>query len=352
VTTLAAEPALDDTVDLPRDGEPAGGRSNGRVLRGPPVSGRRIARVVAVWLGVALVSFALVLYLVEPLFQQRSQHALLSQMRAEISHAHYQLALPGSTTQALAPTIGSPVAVLEIPRLRMRQVVVEGVGPSQTTKGPGHVPGTAGLGQPGNAAVVGRRSTYGGPFGSIGSLRDGDEILVTTTQGQTVYSVSSVAATTSVSSSSASGSDLGETTSTVTPVTNKYAPNPLPSRSTTVDGLYGPTKANQLTLVTSASAWPGNSSSATVVVATMKTVPFVPTAQNGRTTTQTGLTGDRSAWVGLLLALQGFVLAGLAAAYLLPRYGPRVAYLLTTPPIIVFLILIAETASQLLPAWY
>jgi sortase A len=350
---LAAEPTLADTVELDRESEPERGRSNGQVRRVVPVSGRQIARVVLVWLAVALASFALVLYLVEPLFQQRSQHALLSQMRVEISHAHYQLTLPGTTTQVLAPTLGSPVAVLEIPRLRLRQVIVEGVGPSQTTKGPGHVPGTAGLGQPGNAAVVGRRSTYGGPFRSIGSLHDGDKILVTTTQGQTVYSVSTVSAMTTVSSSSsASDAGLGETTSTVTPVTNKYAPQPLPTKSTTTDELYGPTKGNQLTLVTSSSAWPGNSSQATVVVATMKTVPFVPTAQNGRTASQTGMSGDRSALVGLVLALQGFVLAGVAAAYLLRRYGPRVAYLLTTPPLIVFLILIAETGSQLLPAWY
>jgi len=352
VTTLEAEPTLlgtnqDADVDSARE------LSAGRALNGAPVGGRRIARVLVVWLAVALASFALVLYLVEPLFQQRTQHALLTQMRAEVSHAHYQLTLPGTSTPVLAPSLGSPVAVLEIPNLRLRQVVVEGVGPSETTKGPGHVPGTAGLGQPGNAAVVGRRSTYGAPFHSLDSLHWGDRILVTTTQGQSVYSVSSVAHTTvSDSSASDSGSGLGESTSTVPPVTNKYAPNPLPSRSTTVDGLYGPTKANQLTLVTSASAWPANTSQATVVVASMKTVPFVPTAQNGRTTSQTGLTGDRSAWLGLLLALQGFVLAGLAAAYLHSRYGPRIAYLLTTPPLIVFVILIAETGSQLLPAWY
>ena len=299
-----------------------------------------------------MASFLLVLYFIEPLFQQRTQHELLASFRAEVSHAHFELTLPGSSTTNLAPSLGAPVAVLEIPGLRLRQTVVEGVGSTQTAKGPGHVPGTAGLGQPGNAAVVGRRSTYGGPFRSLDSLHRGDKILVTTTQGQTVYSVSSVTNET-VSSTSSSSSSLGSSPSSTTPpVTSKYAPNPLPSLSTTVDALYAPTKANQLTLVTSSRAWPTNTSNATVVVATMKTVPFVPTAQNGRTSQQTGLTGDTSAWGGLLLALQGFVLAGLAAAYLLPRYGPRVAYLLTTPPLIVFVILIAETGSRLLPAWY
>ena len=351
MTTLEAGPTLAGTEVADVEAEEEVDRGEPRRAVGGVEGGRRLARVVVVWVVAALASFLIVLYFVEPLFQQRTQHALLGQMRAEISHAHYALTLPSAATPALAPNLGAPVGVLEIPDLGLRQVVVEGVGPTQTAKGPGHVPGTAGLGQPGNSAVVGRRSTFGGPFHSLGDLKQGERILITTTQGQTVYSVSSVTHQT-VSDSSSSGSGESLPTSTVPPVTSKYAPNPLPSRATTVDDLYGPTKANQLTLVTSDSASPVNSSQATVVVATMKTVPFVPTAQNGRTATQTGLVGDHSAWVGLLLALQGFVLAGVAAAWLRPRYGPRIAYLLTTPPLIVFVILVAETASQLLPAWY
>jgi sortase A len=351
VTTLEAEPtpaASPSTGDASRSAPRAVASGDQRPLS---FSGRRLARILAVWSVVALASFLLVLYLVEPLFQQRTQHTLLAGFRAEISHAHFQLTLPGGSVQAVAPSFGASVGVLEIPGLRLRQVVVEGVGPTQTAKGPGHVPGTAGLGQPGNSAVVGRRSTYGGPFHSLDTLHPGDRILITTTQGQTVYSVKSVSNET-ITSSTSTDSGLGSPGATTPPVTSQFAPNPLPSRTTTVEDLYAPTKASQLTLVTSARVWPGNSSQGTVVVATMKTVPFVPTAQNGRTTGQTGMTGDGSAWVGLVLALQGFVLAGLAAAYLLPRYGPRVAYLLTTPPLIVFVILIAETGSQLLPAWY
>jgi sortase A len=318
------------------------------------LSAASVARTVLLWALVALASIALILYLVEPLFQQRTQHALLSKMRGEISHAHYELqGLPGSTNVAAAPSLGAPVAVLEIPQLKLRQAVVEGVAPSQTAAGPGHVPGTAGPGQPGNSVIVGRRSTYGGPFRSLGDLRRGDRILVTTTQGQTVYSVKSTRRMTisSGSSSSSSSSGLGSTNVTTAPIPGALTNTPTVPQ-VDVDDLYGPTKTDQLTLVTSSSSWPANTSDATVVVATMKTTPFVPTAQNGRNSNQTGLTGDTSGWAGLLLAFQGFVLAGLAAGYLNRRAGPRVAYLLTTPPLIVFVILMAEASSRLLPAWF
>ena len=49
-----------------------------------------------------------------------------------------------------------------------------------------------GPGQPGNSAIVARRSAFGGPFRPLGSLELGDEILVTTTQGQSIYVVTEV----------------------------------------------------------------------------------------------------------------------------------------------------------------
>jgi len=70
--------------------------------------------------------------------------------------------------------------------------VVEGVAPSQTQSGPGHVPGTGGLGQPGNAGVVARRLAFGGPFRQLASMAPGDAIVVTTEQGQSLYTVSAV----------------------------------------------------------------------------------------------------------------------------------------------------------------
>ena len=83
--------------------------------------------------------------------------------RSDIAEAAIQAkALDHVNLPTQPPLPGAPVGVLAIPALGINQAVVEGVGSSQTVSGPGHVPGTAGLGQPGNAAVVGRNAGYGG----------------------------------------------------------------------------------------------------------------------------------------------------------------------------------------------
>ncbi len=50
-------------------------------------------------------------------------------------------------------------------------------------------------------------------------------------------------------------------------------------------------------------------------------------------------------------AKQGFALATGAAVFLYRRFSPRVAYLLTMPSLLAFVVLAAEAASRLLPAW-
>ena len=61
--------------------------------------------------------------------------------------------------------------------------------------------------------------------------------------------------------------------------------------------------------------------------------------------------GDAAAWAPVLLAFLGYLTAVGAAIVLYRRSSPRVAYLLTTAPLLVFTILLAESASRLLPAW-
>ena len=96
--------------------------------------------------------------------------------------------------QATAPVggqvpIGAPVAVLEIERLGLRQVVVNGSSSKQTMTGPGLVASSALPGQQGLSVVVGRRATFGSPFGDLPSLRPGDAITVVTGQGTFRYRV-------------------------------------------------------------------------------------------------------------------------------------------------------------------
>ena len=84
---------------------------------------------------------------------------------------------------------GSAIARIQIPRIGLDKTVVEGVRVGDLRKGPGHYPATAMLGQEGNAAIAGHRTTYGAPFGDIDELLPGDEMIITTIQGEFIYKV-------------------------------------------------------------------------------------------------------------------------------------------------------------------
>ena len=119
----------------------------------------------------------------------------------------------------------------------------------------------------------------------------------------------------------------------------------------TTTALYGKSGRNQLTLVTSGSASPWNTSTAIVVVARMNDLPYAPTPQAARSTNQQGNGDDPTALAWFILALMGLVGAFIGAVALYRRLSLRSAYLLSTAPILLLTILAAESASRLLPAW-
>lgn len=315
----------------------------------------QLGRRVLLWAGVTLVAMALVVYGLGPYFQQRDQRRLFDSYRTRIEQAANEATgLAGIEIPTKAPDPGAPVGVLEIGALQVQQVAVEGVSPSQTATGPGHVPGTAGLGQPGNSVVVARHAAFGGPFAGVADLRPGDSILVTTTQGQSIYEVASVRTQSVVPSpSDLPDEDVGSSGPPATEVASVDGalPDPLGGDVVTVDALFGRTADSRLTLVTSAAVAPWNGSLATVVTATLESPPFAPTPQGGRTDSQTGLTGDATAWAPIGLALVAYGLAIGAAIVLYRRSTPRTAYLLTAPPLITCTIVAAEAAARLLPSW-
>ncbi|MBK5332038.1 MAG: class E sortase [Ilumatobacteraceae bacterium] len=104
-------------------------------------------------------------------------------------------ATPTTTTAAVvAPAKPIPpeekgVARLEIPRMGLNRIVVEGATADALTKGPGHFPETPLPGQLGNAAIAGHRTTHLHPFFDIDKLQPGDQIFITTFNGRYVYQV-------------------------------------------------------------------------------------------------------------------------------------------------------------------
>ena len=87
------------------------------------------------------------------------------------------------------PAVGKALAVLDIPKIQVKKVIVEGVGRDELRKGPGHVPSTVLPGQDGTFGVSGHRTTYGAPFYRLNELGKGDTITVVSREAVYTYSV-------------------------------------------------------------------------------------------------------------------------------------------------------------------
>lgn len=81
---------------------------------------------------------------------------------------------------------GAPMARLVIPSLGLDEIVVEGVGNDELNAGPGHLPGSALPGNPGNAVISAHRDRH---FSSLGDLRIGDTVYTETAAQRTRWIV-------------------------------------------------------------------------------------------------------------------------------------------------------------------
>lgn len=96
---------------------------------------------------------------------------------------------PAPEGPAPTPSPGEPVGIIEIPRIDLARVMVEGTSRADLKKGPGHYIGTPFPGQSGNVGIAGHRTTYGAPFNRIDELQPGDKIVLSTSQGSFTYKV-------------------------------------------------------------------------------------------------------------------------------------------------------------------
>ena len=81
---------------------------------------------------------------------------------------------------------GEPIGKLEIPRLGLSVIVVEGVGHRDLDRAVGHVPGTAFPWQAGNIGIAGHRDTF---FRPLRFIRPNDVITLSTLEGSYHYRV-------------------------------------------------------------------------------------------------------------------------------------------------------------------
>lgn len=276
-----------------------------------PSSNRIDRRTVVRWAAgsmlVFLLGFALYLPTLSGLTQQRAQTLLENDLRSDL-------------VNGLAPvngpiTTGTPIGLLEIPAIGVRQVVVEGTRAATLTAGPGHLSGSALPGQPGVSAILGRRLASGAPFRDLADLVAGDTIQVTTGQGEHTYQVLD----STVRERADAAAFLGE--------------------------------GDMLLLITGTSS---PSPDSRLVVRAVLTSP-VQTRGSGLVTgpaeiDELGLEGDVGASGPLLGWMQLLALCGVAGVLLARRVGGRVAWLLAAPPVAAASVLVWENLTLLFPA--
>jgi sortase A len=90
-----------------------------------------------------------------------------------------------------APEARVELGSIEIPKIGVTKSIFEGVTLTTLDHGPGHWPGTAMPGQPGNAVIAGHRVSHDKPFRNIDQLEPGDDVIFNTAAGRFVYKVTS-----------------------------------------------------------------------------------------------------------------------------------------------------------------
>src|SRR5262249_3424708 len=137
------------------------------------------------------------LYGLSDVQEARSQAILYQQFQLELANQVAPLGPygPNGANGARGPTSpGSPVAIINIPSIGIRDmVVVQGTNPQNLMVGPGHRPDSSLPGQPGLVQIYGRRATFGAPFSRLSELRRGDTITAITRQGTSGHTAAAAA---------------------------------------------------------------------------------------------------------------------------------------------------------------
>jgi sortase A len=169
-------------VDEPEKTPPAGTRKATRPPRRPlELDTAAVVAIGLLTLTLLVVGFGLFLFAGSGISAHRDQSLMYRQLKSELAQATVPVngAIP----------VGTPIGLVEMPDIGLRQVFVEGSASAQTATGPGLRRDTVLPGQAGASVLVGRRATYGRAFAHLDQVKVGDIIKVTTGQGVFTYDV-------------------------------------------------------------------------------------------------------------------------------------------------------------------
>lgn len=284
------------------------------VVRGPsPLSGRTALIATSLTLlSAILLGLTAHIALLGPVRHARDQQVAYAELRKQLAEAVAPVGQTDADGRFLA--LGSPVALLEIRTLGIRETVLEGTTSAILISGAGHRRDTVLPGQAGTSVLFGRRAGYGGPFGRLDRLDAEDVIFVTTGQGVHEYRVTGV----------------------------RRAGDALPPPLTPGGG--------RLTLVTASGA-PYLPSGALRVDAQLvsEPQPSPPRALITLPESERALAGDSSSLAALAFSLLLLLLCAVAAAWSRAHWGRWQTYVVAIPVIGVLATAAFSRLAQLLP---
>lgn len=264
-------------------------------------------------LGLMLLAFVVEMAVIGPVKHVRNQAILYQDFRAAAANAVAPTGQLDSNGKLVE--LGTPVAVLRIPSIGLREVVAEGTTSRVLTSGPGHRRDSVLPGQPGNSIIFGRQATYGGPFGRIADLKKGAEIAVVTGQGPSLYRVTGIR-----------------------------------RAGDTVTGLTG--NQGRLTLITG-DGTPYLPGGAVSVDAELVSAPFPaspgPLTATSLAASEGAMKGDPSALLPLLLWSQLLLLAAVALTWIRSKWGRWQSWIVCVPVLGVAGFKVASLIALLLP---
>jgi sortase A len=278
----------------------------------PDRTGFWLTGVALTVLGALLLGFLADVWVIGSLRHSRDQQVEYEHFRYALANASAPVGPLDFNGQVVAA--GTPVALLDIPELGLREVVDEGTSSQVLMSGPGHLPGTVLPGQAGVSVIMARRVLFGGPFHYLDQLHATDTFTVTTGQGVNRYRVLDV----------------------------RHAHDPLPPSPTATDG--------RLTLMTA----DGDAYLPTDIVRVdaeliSKVQATPPRLFDTNPPSDDALAGDPSAWMPLVLWAQALVLAAIGLTWARLRWGRRQAWLVGIPTLALLGLAVADQVARLLP---
>ena len=124
------------------------------------------------------------------IFQRRESRELDRLLRdRQVASEGTPQAEPSTAPKAASADADGLIGRIEIPRLLLSAVVVEGVDKTTLRRAVGHIPGTALPGHSGNVGLAGHRDTF---FRSLKDVKIKDEIQLSTLEGNFNYKVESL----------------------------------------------------------------------------------------------------------------------------------------------------------------